>query len=299
MAKDEESVREHYGDLVQNYTDAYDAENLWNVKIYPAAHFRLVNFLNTLRNSPKHRVLDAGCGEGSPLIAVAGLGHDVRGFDFTDEMVETAKRQFSANDMDPAWISKASIEDYDSFAALCEDGPFDTAICFGVLPHVNSELNCLRNMHKALRKGGTVHVSFRNELFNMFTFNRFTYGYIMDSLLGGAPEDIRETASAFLEDRVERNIPPLRVSTERGKPGYDAIKAKMHNPLDMPALFENAGFRFKRIFWYHFHPIFPMLEGKAIDKRRFREAAFELEKNPFDTRGAFLCSAFVVEATAE
>ncbi len=299
MPEKTDSVREHYGDLVQNYTDAYDTGKLRNVPIYPAAHFRLQNFLKTLQGEPNQRVLDGGCGEGSPLLAVANQGHEVRGFDFTDEMVESAKRRFTKNGLDPEWIIQASIEEYDTFASLTEDGLFDTAICFGVLPHVNSELTCLQNLHKALRKGGKVHVSFRNELFNMFTFNRFTYDYIMDTLFADAPSEITETAAEFLEDRVERNIPPLRISTERGKPGYDAIKAKMHNPLDMPGLFEQAGFRFNRIFWYHFHPIFPMLEGKKIDKSQFREAAFELEKNPFDSRGAFLCSAFVVEATAE
>ena len=135
-------------------------------------------------------------------------------------------------------------------------------------------------------------------MFNLFTFNRFTHAYIMDTLLADMPETIKQKTSEALEGRLEMNLPPLRVSAEAGKPGYDAIQARMHNPMDMPRLFEEAGFKFDRVHWYHFHPTLPMLEGSQVDPKVFREAAFEMEKNPFDPRGAALCSAYVVEATA-
>ena len=299
MTKTTDDVQAHYGDIVQSYTDYYDPEKIWTTKIYPAAYFRLQNLLNVLRGQTPGRVLDAGCGEGSPLIAISELGYDVRGFDFTDNMVGAAKQHFSEKNLNPDWIIKASVDEFDTFSSLVDEAPFDLAICWGVMPHVNSDLQSLKNLRRALKPGGKAHISFRNELFNIFTFNRFTYSYIMEGLLGDAPAEIREKADEFLEGRLEKNVPPPRLTTDGGKPGYDAIKAGMHHPMDMPALFGEAGFRFDRFFWYHYHPIFPMLEGKAVDKETFRKAAFELEKNPFDSRGAVMCSAFVVEATAE
>jgi hypothetical protein len=90
--------------------------------------------------------------------------------------------------------------------------------------------------------------------------------------------------------------PPRRATTDDGTaPGYDAILSKFHNPFELLRDFEAAGYRDPRIHWYHFHPVPPMLEGRAGGD--VREAAFALEHDPTDWRGYFLCSAGVIEAT--
>lgn len=298
MSEPTDKVKDHYSVSVMTYTDHYNPDNLWTSPTYPAEYFRLQNLLKALGSESKQRVLDAGCGEGTPLLEVSKLGHEIRGFDFTDEMVTAAKERFSANGLNPDWAIRADVEDFDSFSSLMDGQPFDAAVCFGVMPHVKSEVNSLSNLHKSLRKGGKAYIEFRNQLFNLFTFNRFTHAYVMDTLLAGIPDAIKQKTTEAIEGRLEMNLPPLRIDAEAGKPGYDAIQALMHNPMDMPRLFEEAGFKFDRIHWYHFHPTLPMLEGNGVDPKAFREAAFEMEKNPFDPRGAALCSAYVVEATA-
>mgnify|MGYP001276491161 CR=1 FL=1 len=298
MDETADKVRDHYSVSAKTYTDHYDASNLKTSTTYPAEYFRLQNLLASLPTDKALRIIDAGCGEGTPLLEMSKLGHSVRGFDFTDEMVSAAKQRFAENGLNPDWVIEANIEVFDSFSSMVEKDGFDVAVCFGVMPHVNDETGSLKNLRRALGDNGKIFVEFRNQLFNLFTFNRYTHGYILDTLLADMPDQIREKTKETLEGRLEMNLPPLRTSAEAGKPGYDAIQARMHNPLDMPRLFKEAGFSFDQIHWYHFHPTLPMLDGNGVDKALFRDTAFEMEKNPLDPRGAVLCSAYVVEATA-
>ena len=293
-----DKVRDHYSMSAETYANHYQVSNFKSSPTYPAEYFRLQNLLASLCNQQVLRVIDAGCGEGTPLLEISKLGHIVRGFDFTDKMVSAAKKRFSENGLDPAWVIEANVEDFSSFSPLIGDEAFDAAVCFGVMPHVSDEVLSLGNLRRSLRDGGRVFVEFRNQLFNLFTFNRYTYSYILDTLLADASEEIRNKTSEALEGRLEMNLPPLRLSAEAGKPGYDAIQARMHNPFDMQRLFKEAGFAFDQIHWYHFHPTFPMLDGNGVDKTLFRETAFDMEKDPSDPRGGVLCSAYVVEATA-
>lgn len=291
-------VRDHYSVSAQTYTNHYDPDNLYSSPTYPAEYFRLRNLLARLKAQQAKRVLDAGCGEGTPLVEIAKLGCDVRGFDFTPEMIEAAVANFKANGMDPAYLMEADVQDFDSYAPLLGDEPFDAAVCFGVMPHVESEQVSLKNLHRVLATGGRAYVEFRNALFNLVTMNRFTQGYLAGEIFAGAPEPIRKATGDYLATVLAMDKPPLRTEAEAGKPGYDAIQARMHNPLTIGDLFAEAGFADPVIHWYHFHPTLPLLEGNGVDPVAFRKAAIEMEGNPQDWRGHFLCSAFVVEAVA-
>ena len=291
-------VKQHYSVTASTYRNHYDPAQHDSSPTYPAEYFRLNLLLDRLKETSAKRVLDAGCGEGTPLMRVAELGAEIRGFDFTPEMIEEARDIFSAQGLNPDWVIVGDVQNFDSFSALMEDQPFDAAVCFGVMPHVNDELKALKNLHRSLRKNGRAFVEFRNELFNLITMNRFTHNYIVEELFANAPPSIREATSAHLDSILAMDKPPLRTEAEAGKPGYDAIQARMHNPLKMDELFGEAGFTDVVIHWYHFHPTLPLLEGNGVDAAEFRKAAFAMEENPKDWRGYFLCSAFVVEAVA-
>lgn len=291
-------VKEHYSVTASTYRNHYDAENLYTSPTYPAEYFRLERLLQRLRKTEVKRVLDAGCGEGTPMLRIAELGAEVRGFDFTPEMVAEARGLFEAAGMDPNWVVVADVENYESFASLTRGAPFDATVCFGVMPHVEDELGALRNLHKALRPGGRAYVEFRNALFNLVTMNRYTCEYVVTELFAGVPEPILEATGGHLAGILAMDKPPLRTHAEAGKPGYDAIRARMHNPLTIGEMFAEAGFGDPVIHWYHFHPTLPLLEGNGVDPAGFRKAAIEMEKNPRDWRGHFLCSAFVAEAVA-
>ena len=184
-------------------------------------------------------------------------------------MIEEARDIFSAQGLNPDWVIVGDVQNFDSFSALMEDQPFDAAVCFGVMPHVNDELKALKNLHRSLRKNSRAFVEFRNELFNLITMNRFTHNYIVEELFAKAPPSIREATSAHLDSILAMDKPPLRTEAEAGKPGYDAIQARMHNPLKMDELFGEAGFTDVEIHWYHFHPTLPLLGEMAWMRPNF------------------------------
>ena len=141
-------------------------------------------------------------------------------------------------------------------------------------------------------------IEFRNKLFSLFTFNRYTIEFILDDLLLATDPSVKDALVSELDRRCAVDLPPPRLLRSDGKPDYDAIRARYHNPLELPELFSAAGLRFVRIHWYHYHVAPPMLEQK-IGREVFRSESMRLEGRTDDWRGHFLCSAGVVEAVRD
>ncbi len=83
----------------------------------------------------------------------------------------------------------------------------------------------------------------------------------------------------------------------KGGPGYDAILAKFHNPLEIPGLLRASRFGGARFHWYQFHAAPPWLAEELGDL--FDAESVKLEHHTDDWRGIFLCSAVLVDADAE
>ena len=247
-------VKQHYSVTASTYRNYYDPAQHDLSPTYPAEYFRLNLLLDRLKETSAKRVLDARC-EGTPLMWVAELGAEICGFDFTPEMIEEARDIFSAQGLNPDWVIVGDVQNFDSFSALMEDQPFDCGVFPGVMPHVNDELKAGRIPYRSPRKNGRAFVEFRNELFNLITMNRFTHNYIVEELFAKAPPSMGSDVSAF-DPILAMDKPPLRTEAE-GKPGYDAIQARMHNPLEMDELFGEAGFTDVKIHWYHWSNLLP------------------------------------------
>ncbi len=291
-------VEEFYSGVALTYNQQYDPKRIHTNKEYPANFFRLRILLARMREAGTRKVLDMGLGEGTPAVHFAALGAEVCGFDYTPEMVDLARENFSRNGLDPDRVIRADVQDRETFAPLLKNGPFDAVTCLGVMPHVEDDLKVLGNIRSCLGCGGRVFVSFRNSVFSMFTMNRYTHDFIVDDMLEGVPKDIRDAVSENLKGRMAMDKPPVRMRTKAGGVGYDTIPARFHNPFKAPALFSQAGFGDVTLHWYHFHPAQPYLEGEC-GPAEFRKAAVALEGLSRDWRGHFLCSAFVVEAVAK
>ena len=182
-------------------------------------------------------------------------------------------------------VAWGDIEDSLSLSRFDSVGGFDALLAMGVLPHVEHEIVALENMRHLLKPGGTVFVECRNKLFSLFTFNRFTYEFILDDLLAGVTGEVRDQAAEFLATRVDMNMPPLPSS------GHEA---KYHNPLTIEDSFLDAGFTDIEIMPFHYHAAMPRFE-KPLGAA-FRAQSIALENEPSGWRGLFLCSAFVVRA---
>jgi 2-polyprenyl-3-methyl-5-hydroxy-6-metoxy-1,4-benzoquinol methylase len=287
-------VSDHYNAVAENYFQQYQRENLATSAQYPANYFRLQILIQRIAQAGLKSVYEVGCGEGTPLAAMSTLGLRVAGCDIADAMVERARANFEKQGLDSNLIQWGDIEDAMTIAGQLRDGTFDAVVAAGVLPHVRNDALMLENVGMIVRPGGRVLIEFRNKLFSLFTFNRYTKEFILDDLLAHVSRDVKDAVADELDKRLATDLPPVRAVAEgNAGPGYDLIAAKFHNPFELLELFERHGYREPKIHWYHYHPAPPMLQAGLGPA--FRKAAMELEHEG-SWRGWFLCSAGVVEA---
>jgi hypothetical protein len=233
------------------------------------------------------------------LRGLAGLGIELFGFDLTPEMVQEARRVMVPLGVPEDHIWEGSVADPAAFrvpgTGLTE---FDAAICVGVFPHVPIELEdaALANLHTAVRPGGLVAVEARNQLFALFTLNRYSYQFFLDDLVRadelfkGEPESVSRLVLGEIGQGFRLDLPPVR-GGKAGEPGYDEVLSRTHNPLVFREKFTAAGFRDVRVLFYHYHCLPPLCERSAPEL--FRRCSMAME-DPQDWRGYFMASAFVV-----
>jgi len=282
-ARLEKQVRSCYSTWAKTYFDDYYASGT----AYPPVHVDIVRGL--LQRSGAKSLLDAGCGPASMLRGLADLGLELYGFDLTGEMVEEARRVMRAAGVAGERFWQGSVAEVGDYRR--PPAGYDAAICFGVLPHVPAALDraVIANLHASLARGGMVAIEARNQLFALFTLNRYTRDFFLKELIDAdaLPESERQAiapALEALEAQLRVDLPPLR-------PGYDEILSRTHNPLVLRAQVEAAGFRDVRLHFYHYHALPPMLENRAPEWFRRRSLALE---DPADWRGHFMASAFIV-----
>ena len=288
------SVASHYDGSASSYADQYDPAKIWTNEEYPANYFRLQLVREILKDRGVKSVYELGAGDASPLMALAGDGIRVAGNDLSPEMVKIARKNFNDHGLDESLISLLDVQDLAAVEAERERvGEFDAVMALGVIPHVENEVEFVTAMDKFLKPGGTLILQFRNSLFSMFTFNRLTKELILDSLLAGVSDSIREVVAQDLDSRLAVDKPPLR--TRPTGDGYDQILSKFHNPFELSDVvasfgYENLGFR-----WYNYHPTYPMIADR-VDAKAYRQAQIDLEGDQ-GWRGMFLCSAGLIVAT--
>ena len=287
----ERAVRNCYSTWAETYFRDY-----YTGSAYPPIHVELVR--NFISASGAKTLLDAGCGPASMLRGLADLGLDLYGFDLTPEMVEVARRVATEIGMPAERIWQGSVADAQAFRPGGATLGFDASICVGVFPHipVHIEDSVIANLRNSVRPGGLVAVEARNQLFGLFTLNRYSYDLFAEQLvrvdelrLAGAPAAFDDMVDG-LKQRFRMDLPPVRQG-KSGEPGYDEVLSRTHNPFELQKRFADAGFADIRLHFYHYHCLPPMFE--ALAPEYFRKASLAME-DPADWRGHFMASAFFV-----
>lgn len=259
---------EYYDSVAENYHLFYDGDLFDLKQPYPANYFRLQLLLKSFAD--RKNVLDVGCGDGMPLSELPAPRK--YGLDISPKMVKEAGKRILAFVAD---ITKP--ETYQDIKVINQ---FDGIICAGVMPHIHDTVQALTNIKALLEPGGKVFIEFRNDLFNLFAYNRLTVDFVVEKLI---EPQYRKAARNELGTRLKMDLP-------RPRP-YDAMLAKYHNPFEVGELFEDMGFQNIRFLWYHYHPTIPYLDNGL----EFRKAAMAMEGKD-SWKSMFICSAFVVEA---
>ncbi len=280
-----EKARKYYDQEAKDYVMMYKE----GYTKYPANLIRLNFIVERLRKIGVRTVLDVGCGTCAPMIRLLNEGFDVRGCDFSGEMINEGKKELETAGFDPCLISQADLEDDRSLP----DEKFDAIMALGVFPHILNEGKALSNMRKRLNKGGRVLIEFRNDLFAAFTLNKYSLDFFLNRVidLGSLSEDVRQDVVEFYSERLKVDKPEI---TETGKISYLDILAKFHNPLNIgEEIFKPAGFSIEKIHFYHYHALPPVFENRYPDL--FRELSLKMEKTDY-WKGYLMASAYVVEA---
>ena len=296
MTTAERQVAACYSTWSGRYYDEYYGQGA----AYPPVHRELLRGL--LADCGARSLLDAGCGPASFLRDVADAGMELHGFDLTPEMVDEARRVLAPHGVPAEHIWRGSVLDDASFRCPADPARrFDAAVCVGVLPHVpeGEDAAVIGRLAGAVRPGGLVVAEARNQLFGLFTMNRYSHELFRDTLVDAvglraqaAPGERAglERALAGLEAMFRTDLPPVRRG-HADEPGYDEVLSRTHNPLLVAEAFREAGLVDVRTLWYHFHPLPPMLAGEAPSL--FRRAALGMERAD-DWRGLVMASAFLV-----
>lgn len=294
----EDMIRDCYETWSDNYYDNYYTSDL----AYPPVHTKIT--VDLLQRAGSRTVLDAGCGPASMLRNLALPGLERWGFDLTPSMVVEARRVLGEQGLQAERIWEGSVVDKHAFAprAGAPTAGFDAAICFGVMPHIPAQhdADVLTNLMNAVRPGGLIAVEARNQLFALFTLNRYSRDFMRDALIDvptltalAADDSERkkvQDAVASIDVQFRTDLPPVRKG-EAGRPGYDEVLARTHNPLLMKRQAEALGLTDVDVLFYHYHALPPLLEASLPDL--FRRASVAME-DPEDWRGYFMASAFIL-----
>ncbi len=277
-----------YDSVAADYHQQYQLNNLAEGKKYPQNYFRLQILIKRVKALGICSIYEVGTGEGTPLAMMAEMGCKVAGCDISPKMVEQTQKRLKRIHVPSNVVQWGNIEEQASIANQTAYGPFDALFALGVMPHVLNDEVAINNMRQFVRPGGRLFIEFRNKLFSLFTFNRYTKEFILNDLLLGVREDVKGQVARDLDNRLEMSQPSL----PEGSLSYSDIQAKFHNPFEVQDLFKRMGFGATKIHWYHFHPAPPFLEPQMKQQYWLEASRLEYDES---WRGYFLCSAFVIE----
>lgn len=138
---------------------------------YHANRLAMVKALLADTPVPNAVCVDFGCGDGAFTEYLLAEGALVEGIDVDTTMVEGAERRLRAR-----WPSvKLRVGGVEALSELASKS-VDHLLALNVLAYLaeDEETAFYREAARLLRQGGSLTVTHSNELFDMFTFNRYT-----------------------------------------------------------------------------------------------------------------------------
>lgn len=122
------------------------------------------------------RILDFGCGNAVLFPEFLKAGADIRGIDMTPEMIEFARERIKSLGGDPDSVREGLVH------ALKDEktASYDALMCFNVLAYFTAEEEKIfyEQASRIVKPCGYLIVTHGNELFDLFTLNKFTVEFM-------------------------------------------------------------------------------------------------------------------------
>lgn len=282
---EKEDAHRHFGKQAETYGSDY--RKTGHTK-YPANRYRLNIVKDILLSLKPHKILDIGCGTGDPLIEINGLGFDIDGFDFSEEMVRFAKQNVEGVGLSSETVFRDDMED----PQRIESGKYDCMIALGSVYYARNFEQTMSVLTEKLRPGGSFIFSLRNDLFALFSMNQYTVAFLLDQCIPSL-ELSPDIKNALIED-LNGRFGAKRDNASIANIDSANVHSASHNPLTVEdEVLHPRGMILEKTYYYHYHALPPRFE--AILREEFRAHSAAMER-PSDWRGLFMASGFVVHA---
>lgn len=246
----------------------------------------LVDYLSGLKRG---KLLDAGCGCGAVIESCFSLGFDSYGVDVSGEMISVAKETLKDKGIDNK-LYIASVTDLNFF----EKESFDVIVSLGVMQYIVEDQLAYKEINRILKLDGYFISSHQNELFDLFTFNKYTMKFFANNVLPFS--ELKEEKYQDVLDQISALITNPQAPLRHGKgSARDEVYSKAENPLVFDEKLEKYGFSVIRDYdFYNIHLVPPLILNDYPDlKEKGKESEISL-KNRW--QAFFMASQFLAYA---
>jgi len=132
--------------LYKDWSQDYDTDSKSNIAIITGEKI----ILPTLKPQKTDKILDIGCGTGRVTRLISKKAKKVIGIDFSNEMIEIAKEK--SKDIKNIEYQKVDITKKLPF----KNNSFDKITAILVINHIKNANQLFKEIHRVLKKGGTL-----------------------------------------------------------------------------------------------------------------------------------------------
>ncbi|MBE0533508.1 MAG: class I SAM-dependent methyltransferase [Rhodospirillales bacterium] len=185
------------------------------------------------------KILDFGCGDAVIFEKFLDFKAEIFGIDASEEMIDLGRKRLRSQGYDENLIRLGTVNDLE----LLESGSLDAIFSFNVIAYLTfqEEEIFYREVKRIIKPGGWLAVTHSNELFDMFSLNRYTVDFFEKyfvGLGGGGPLKIAKllTSADRPTQRVMYNIRenPLSYRFKLQKWGFEECRQEFINLHPMP-----------------------------------------------------------------
>jgi len=283
-----DDTRNYYDQNAHNYSNSYNLSG----ENYPANYYRLeVVKIIIEKFKIRCKVLDAGCGAGELLSYLCMNEFDATGCDLSEGMLGVAKETVFKASGKKIPFFQTNLNDLSMF----KDNSFDHVFCLGVLPYIpeSEEAICYRELSRILKPGGFLIGAHENELFDMFTFNRYTMRFFERNIYPVLEKNNTDLSLNECKNMLKELIPNYEkpINKNPSKSARDIIFLKPENPLVLPEKLKEFGFTHQERHFYHFHALPPLIRN-GNDQLIELSKTLEIESSQC-WQGLFMASTFI------
>lgn len=105
------------------------------------------------------KILEFGSGQGICALEFSKAGAEVTGVDIDETLINMTRRLASENGLNTKFLS------YSGARLPLDDNYFDYSYCLQTFEHLDDPAHCLSEIHRVLKRGGILHISFPNRLY--------------------------------------------------------------------------------------------------------------------------------------